>query len=150
MFVGTWIAFPFALFAGALVTVQAGSNAQLRQSFGSAMRALLVNYVLGFTVVRGHVLIARVPWPTTDRIGAAPWWAWIGGLSGAAYGMAAILLASQLGATTLMALAVSGQLLISVALDHFCLLGFEAHPAGWARMAGCILMVCGFVLIAKF
>jgi len=150
MLVGTWIAFPFALFAGALVTVQAGSNAQLKQSFGSAMPALLVNYVLGFTMVLGYALIARVPWPTTDRIGAAPWWAWIGGLSGAAYDVAAILLASQLGAATLMALAVSGQLLISVAFDHFSLLGFEAHPAGWARLAGCVLMICGFVLIAKF
>src|ERR1700712_4245122 len=82
MRVGTWLALPIALLAGALVTVQAGSNAQLRQSFGSAMPALLVNYVLGFTVVLGYALIARVPWPATDKIGAAPWWAWIGGLSG--------------------------------------------------------------------
>lgn len=147
---GAWIGFPFALLAGALVTVQAGSNSQLKQILGTPMPALLVNYVVGFTVVLGYALIARVPWPAVDEIGAVPWWAWIGGLSGAAYGVAAILLASQLGAATLMALAVSGQLLISVAFDHFGWLGFNVHPAGWARLAGCALMVCGFVLIAKF
>jgi len=147
---GAWIAFPFALLAGALVAVQAGSNSQLKQSLGTPMPALLVNYVFGFTVVLGYALVARVPWPAADEIGAVPWWAWIGGLSGAAYGVAAILLASQLGAATLMALAVSGQLLISVAFDRFGWLGFNVHPAGWARLAGCALRVCGFVLIAKF
>ncbi len=147
---GAWIAFPFALMAGALVTVQAGSNAQLKQSFGVPLPALLVNYVLGFAVVLGYALITRVPWPAADKIGGAPWWAWIGGLSGAAYGLAAILLANQLGAATLMSLAVTGQLLLSVALDHFGWLGFEIHPAGWARLAGCVLMVCGFLLVAAF
>jgi len=38
----------FAFLAGALVTVQAGSNAQLKLGFGTPMPALLVNYVLGW------------------------------------------------------------------------------------------------------
>lgn len=147
---GAWIAFPFALIAGALVTVQAGSNALLRQSFGAPLPALLVNYVFGFAVVLGYALVTRIPWPAAEKIAAAPWWAWIGGLSGAAYGLAAILLAKQLGAATLMALAVSGQLLLSVAFDHFGWIGFEVHLAGWARLAGCALMICGFLLIAIF
>ena len=42
-----WLASIFAFLAGALVTVQAGSNAQLKQGFGTPMPALLVNYVLG-------------------------------------------------------------------------------------------------------
>lgn len=139
----------FAFLAGALVTVQAGSNAQLKQGFGTPMPALLVNYVLGFTAVLGYALLTRVPWPAVDQATSVPWWAWLGGAAGAFYGVAAILLAHSLGAATLMALAVSGQLLASVAFDHFGWLGFEVHPAGWARMAGCLLMIGGFVLIAK-
>jgi len=48
-----WLASIFAFLAGALVTVQAGSNAQLKQGLGTPMPALLVNYVLGFTAVLG-------------------------------------------------------------------------------------------------
>lgn len=145
-----WVGSIFAFLAGALVTVQAGSNSQLKQGFGTPMPALLVNYVLGFTAVLGYALIARVPWPALGQIGRAPWWAWLGGAAGAFYGVAAILLANSLGAATLMALAVSGQLLASVAFDHFGWLGFEVHPAGWTRVAGCLLMIGGFVLIARY
>lgn len=144
-----WLASISAFLAGALVTVQAGSNAQLKQGFGTPMPALLVNYVLGFTAVLGYALLTRVPWPAVGQATSIPWWAWLGGAAGAFYGVAAILLAHSLGAATLMALAVSGQLLASVAFDHFGWLGFEVHLAGWARMAGCLLMIGGFVLIAK-
>jgi len=91
-----------------------------------------------------------VPWPALGQIGRAPWWAWLGGAAGAFYGVAAIMLANSLGAATLMALAASGQLLASVAFDHFGWLGFAVHPAGWARIAGCLFMIGGFVLIARY
>ncbi len=48
--------------------VQAGSNAQLRESFGTPMPALLVNYVLGFTVVLGYTLLTGEPWPAFSRM----------------------------------------------------------------------------------
>lgn len=146
----SWLAWGFALVAGALITVQAGANSQLKQSFGAPMPALLVNYVLGFGAVLAYALVTRVSWPAASKIASAPWWAWLGGLAGAVYGVAAILLARSLGAATLMALAVTGQLLCSVLLDHFGWVGFEVHPAGWGRIIGCLLMVAGFALIARF
>lgn len=145
-----WLAWGFALVAGALITVQAGANATLKKSFGEPMPALVVNYVLGLGAVLAYIFVMRVPWPASERIAGAPWWAWIGGLAGAVYGVAAILLANSLGAATLMALVVTGQLICSVVLDHFGWVGFEVHPAGWGRMIGCILMIAGFALIAKF
>jgi hypothetical protein len=50
---GAWIAWPFALLAGALVTVQAGTNTALKRSFGEPMPALVVNYLLGLGPVDG-------------------------------------------------------------------------------------------------
>jgi len=130
--------------------MQAGANSQLKQSLEAPMPALLANYLLGFGAVLAYALAARVSWPALGKLAGAPWWAWLGGLSGAAYGVAAILLASSLGAATLMALVVTGQLLCSVLLDHFGWVGFEVHPAGWGRIVGCVLMVAGFALIARF
>ena len=61
-----------------------------------------------------------------------------------------ILLAPRLGAGALVALVVAGQLIFSVLLDNFGWFGFALHPAGVARMAGCILMIIGVFLIARF
>jgi transporter family-2 protein len=146
----SWLAWGFALLAGALITVQAGANSQLKQGFEAPMPALLVNYVFGFGAVLAYALVARVSWPAFSKMAGAPWWAWLGGLAGAVYGVAAILLASRLGAATLMALVVTGQLLCSVLLDHFGWVGFEVHPASWGRIVGCVLMAAGFALIARF
>ena len=143
--------FPLAFAAGALVTAQAGANAQLKQAWQATYAALLVNYALGAAAVLTYALLTRqVLWPGNGRLGAPPWWAWVGGLAGAGYGLTAVLLAHRLGAATLMSLAVAGQLVCSVLLDHFGWLGFEVHAAGWGRVLGCALMLGGFALIAMF
>ncbi len=80
-----WIAFIFALVAGAAITVQAGSNSQLKQSLHDPIGALVVNYVLGLMCVVLVALIARVPTPAAEKIGSTPWWAWMGGVLGILY-----------------------------------------------------------------
>jgi transporter family-2 protein len=146
----SWISCLFVLIAGALITAQVGSNSQLKKRLGQPLPALLVNYVLGIGAVLLYTLIKRVPVPPIDKAVQTPWWGWLGGIFGAIYGLTAILLASQLGAATLTALVVSGQLVFSVILDHLGWLSFDVHPAGWGRITGCSLMVIGLVLIARF
>lgn len=146
----TWIGFVFALVAGALISCQTGSNTQLKKGLGEPLPALIVNYIVGLTAVAIYALVRRIPVPALEQAEAAPWWSWIGGLFGAVYGLAAILLASEMGAATLTALVVTGQLASAVLLDHFGWIGFEVHPASWPRLAGCGLMVAGLFLIAKY
>ena len=76
--------------------------------------------------------------------------AWLGGVLGAAYAVAVVMLARPLGAATLTALVVTGQLVCSVVLDHFGLLGFELHAASVGRVIGCALLVVGIALIWRF
>ncbi len=92
----------------------------------------------------------QMPWPSLQALRAAPASSWLGGLCGALYALATIALARQLGATTLMALIVAGQIIASLALDHFGVLGFEIRTATFARVAGCGLLISGFVLISRF
>jgi transporter family-2 protein len=47
-------------------------------------------------------------------------------------------------------LVVTGQLVCSVVLDHFGWVGFTEHAAGIGRILGCLLMMAGFFLIARF
>ena len=58
-----------------------------------------------------------------------------------------VLLIPQLGAATFFALLVTGQMLGSLAFDHFGLLGVRVHPAGMIRFAGAALLIIGVVLI---
>ena len=57
-----------------------------------------------------------------------PWYAWSGGVFGGAFILLAILLLPSLGAATLIALVVAGQMLLTITLDHFGAFGLTPHP----------------------
>jgi bacterial/archaeal transporter family-2 protein len=105
-----WLASLFAFIAGTLITCQVGSNSQLKKNLGQPLPALIVNYVMGIAAVFLYTFVRRVPFPSTEKGLQTPWWGWLGGIFGAVYGLTAIVLASQLGAATLTALVVTGQL----------------------------------------
>ena len=145
-----WLSFVFALAAGAFIAVQAGSNSQLKKSIGVPMPAVIVNYLVGLTCIVLYTLARRAHVAVFSKAGTVPWWGWMGGMFGALYGVAAVILASQMGAATLTLLVVTGQLACSVMLDHFGWMGFEVHAASPSRLVGCVLMIAGLGLIAKF
>ncbi|TMJ62905.1 MAG: DMT family transporter, partial [Alphaproteobacteria bacterium] len=70
------------------------------------------------------------------------WWAWTGGFFGAIY-----FLVPGLGAAFFIALLVAGQMIGSIAFDHFGLLGLSEHPIDLPRVIGATLLVVGVVLI---
>ena len=146
----SWAFFAIAFLAGAVITVQIGANTRLKDAFGEAIPAVILSSSLGVAVLVAVVLLARVPWPPAGALGGAPWWAWLGGPLGAAYAIATVLLARHLGAATLVGLVVTGQLVCSVVLDHFGVLGFPEHALSAGRIAGCVLMLAGIALISRF
>ena len=136
-----WLFFAAALLAGTLITVQTGSNARLKEAFGEALPAVIISSSLGIILLVAVTLVVRIPWPSLPGVAGAPWWGWLGGLLGAVYAVTAVLLARELGAATLTALVVTGQLLCSVTLDHFGWVGFTEHAAGIGRVLGCVFTV---------
>lgn len=146
----SWLLFAAALLAGALITVQIGSNARLKEAFGEALPAVIVSSSLGIILLVALTVGARVSWPSLSSLAGVPWWGWLGGALGAVFAVTVVVLARQLGAATLTALVVTGQLVCSVVLDHYGWVGFTEHAAGIGRITGCLLMVAGFFLIARF
>jgi transporter family-2 protein len=53
----------------------------------------------------------------------------------------------RLGAATVLALIVVGQMLGSLAFDQFSLLGLQQHPANLTRLAGPVFLILGVVLV---
>ena len=79
-----------------------------------------------------------------------PGWVWLGGLLGALYVVGVIYLAPRLGAATMIGFIVTGQLLTSLLLDHFGVVGFPLHPVNGWRILGALLLVTGVILIRRF
>jgi bacterial/archaeal transporter family-2 protein len=146
----SWLFVAPAFLVGALITVQTGSNARLKEAFGATLPAVIVSSSVGVILLVAVAVGARTPWPSPPSIAGAPWWGWLGGVLGAVYAVGTVLLARELGAASLTAVVVTGQLICSIILDHFGWVGFTEHAAGIGRIVGCLLMVVGFFLIARF
>lgn len=137
-----------AVLVGLLLPVQAGVNAQLRLALGHPLTTALVSFLVGTIALGILVLVTGVPVPGSRAVAQVPGWQWIGGLLGAVFA-AAVILAPRLGAATMIASVVAGQMLASIVLDHFGWIGFPPHPVSGARVAGVALIVVGVVLLRK-
>ena len=149
---GLYLLLPLMAFAvGMLLPFQAGVNAQLRTFLGNPVQAALVSFLAGTSLLLVIALLTRMPLPTGKVIATVPWYAWIGGgFCGVIYITMVILLTPQLGATTTFGLIIAGQLIVSVVLDHFGMVGFPVHPINIWRVAGAVLLIIGVILIRRF
>lgn len=139
----------FAVVVGALPPTQAGINAQLAKSLGHPLLAASVSFTIGSLVLLLYTFVFHTPWPVLSRTMQIPWYLWIGGLLGAIYLTAMIILAPLLGAATMVGLVVAGQMLASITLDHFGLVGFPVHPLSFWRAIGAIFLISGVALIQR-
>ena len=138
-----------AITVGALLPLQVAMNMQLRAWFRDPVVAALPNFVVGTVLLVAYLLLARSRLPSAASLADVPIWAWLGGIIGASYVIASLYLGPKIGATLLLALILAGQMAMSLAVDHFGLLGFPQHPINLPRLAGVVMLVAGAVLIVK-
>ncbi|MET4066415.1 transporter family-2 protein [Bradyrhizobium sp. S3.2.6] len=143
------LAFPMILAAAAGISlvVQQALNANLRAALGSAAWSGFMSYFIGVICMAALALLLSDPVPSAAIAARIPWFAWSGGLFGAIFIGLAIFLVPQLGAATFFALLIAGQMLGSIAFDHFGLLGVPVHPISVVRVIGAVLLVGGVILI---
>lgn len=138
-----------ALTAGAFVPVQAGANAALGRALGHPLWAAFASLAISLAAAALLLAALRAPAPDLHAAARAPAWAWAGGLIGVFYVIVALSLAPRLGAAAFMATLVCGQMLASLALDHYALAGFTARPLSVARLCGAALIVTGVILMQR-
>ena len=80
---------------------------------------------------------------------ALPWYAWLGGVYGACFVVAAAWGVPRLGVAMTITLMVGGQLLLSLVLDHFGALGVPRQPLNIGRIAGVGLVLAGVLLVRR-
>jgi transporter family-2 protein len=142
-----WFSLVLAFSAGAVLPLQAGINSQLRTYAGSPLIAAFISFLVGTVLLFAMTLVLRLPWPSLSALAQAPWWAWLGGLLGAILVFLAIVLAEQLGAAVMVALIITGQMIVSLLLDHYGLVGYTRNTLSPARIIGTVLLLSGVFLI---
>ena len=135
--------------AGLGLTLQVGMNATLRKVLESANLAALISFLVGTLSLVLIVIVTRTPVPDRAVLAGVPWWAWFGGMLGAFYVASSTVVAVELGATTLLALALLGQLAGALVVDHYGWLGLPVHPLTGTRIAGVAALGLGVWLISR-
>ncbi len=135
-----------ALAAGMCIPVQAGLNAQLGAKLGSSQAAAFVSFVVGSSCLAAYLAMVGISLPLSRAWANTPAYVWLGGVLGAFFVSSTIFLAPRLGALTMLGLVILGQMVVSIAVDHYGLLGYPVREASPARMLGVVLLVAGVVL----
>ena len=142
------IAILVVVLAGGATALQAPTNARLATAVASPVNAALVSFAVG-TVALGVVAAILHTRPDVAATRALPWYAWLGGAYGACFVVAAAWGVPRLGVAMTITLMVGGQLLISLALDHFGVLGVPQQPLNLGRIAGVGLVLAGVLLVRR-
>lgn len=143
------IAILLVVLAGGATALQAPTNARLAGAVLSPVNAAFVSFAVG-TVALGIVALLLQTRPDMAATRALPWYAWIGGLYGACFVVAAAWGVPRLGVALTITLMVAGQLLISLVLDHFGALGVPKQPLNLGRLAGVALVIGGVLMVRRF
>jgi len=138
---------PLAILAGSSFVVQQVVNAQLRTELASVWWAGFVSYLGGTLAMLAMIVVLREPMLSLGMIGRTNLSAWTGGVFGALYIAISILLVPRLGAATVVALIVVGQMLTALAFDHYAMLGAPHYPLTPARLLGAALLIAGAILM---
>ena len=136
------------VFGGAATALQAPTNAKMMTAVGSPVNAAFVSFAVG-TAALGILAVVLQTRPDMVASRNLPWYAWIGGLYGAIFVVAAAWGVPKLGVATTITLMVTGQLLLSLVLDHFGVMGVPKQPLNLGRVAGVALVLAGVLLVRR-
>ncbi len=135
------------ILAGGATALQAPTNARLMTAVGSPINAAFVSFAVG-TAVLGLMALMFQTRPDMVAAKGLPWYAWIGGVYGVIFVIAATWAVPRMGVATTIILMVAGQLIVSLVLDHFGAFGVPRQPISWSRVGG-VALVIGGVLLAR-
>jgi transporter family-2 protein len=138
-----------AVIVGALIPIQAATNAAMSRAIGSVTITSVVLFAIGFVVVAVWALVIREPLPSLVTLRRVPAYGYLGGLIVASYVTAITFLAPRLGVGNAIRLVVTGQIIAAVAIDHVGAFGAVVQRFTMGRAIGVVLMIVGIILARR-
>lgn len=150
MFLSNLLLFLVVIVAGALVPFQAGSNATLGKTLGHPLWATSISLMVSVIVTLGIIALFGIRKPEISGIFNMPLWAWSGGVIGVIYVTCALMLTPRLGATSFIVCVIAGQLIASLLIDYFGLVGLAVKEINLGRISGVVLVFIGSLFVHRF
>lgn len=138
-----------AVIVGSLMPVQASINAELGRFLQHPYMGALISFATGTLALSIIVLVQGLPLEQVRKLTSTSPHLLVGGLLGAMFVGSSIFLIPKLGATTMIAAFVTGQVLMSLVLDHYGLMGLPVNTVSLQRIIGIILLFAGLALVIR-
>jgi transporter family-2 protein len=138
-----------AVVVGALIPVQAATNAAMSRAIGSVAITSLALFAIGFVVVAVWAIVIREPLPSLETLRHVPAYSYFGGFIVASYVLAITFLAPRLGVGNAIRLVVTGQIAAAVIIDHLGAFGAVVQRLTLGRAIGAVLMIVGLILARR-
>lgn len=139
-----------ALVAGAMMPTQAAINNKLSVFVESPVVAAFISFVVGTLALLVYLLLAGIPLTKVLSAKDAPAIVWLGGVIGAFFVASSVILVPRLGVALTFSLIVAGQMLVTLVIDHYGLLGVPVKEMSFARVGGVLLITAGVIVIRRF
>ncbi len=133
-----------------MMPTQAAINSKLADDVNSPILAAFISFAVGTLALFIYILTTGVPLSNLGQIKNASFISWTGGFLGAFFVASAVVLVPKLGVALTFSLLIAGQMLITLVLDHYGLLGVPVKEVNIQRFLGVLLIVGGAILIRKF
>ncbi|MCT4615724.1 MAG: DMT family transporter [Marinifilaceae bacterium] len=138
-----------AIVIGALNPIQATVNSSLSKWMNHPLQATFFSFLGGFVLIVLINIVFAPNFPSFSKLTQIPWYLYVGGVFGVLFVTAFLLLVRQLGATTLVAGAFLGQIVMSLLIDSFGWFGIQPIELSMKRIIGAALLVLGTILVQK-
>ncbi len=149
-FSNTYLFLILAILAGMMMPTQGAVNTRLATYVDGPISAAFISFAVGTIALFIYLIATGVPLSSLANAKDAPPIAWIGGLLGAFFVSAVASSIPRLGVAMTFSLAIAGQMIITLFLDHFGFLGVPVKEISLVRILGVTLITIGVILIRKF
>ena len=139
-----------AILAGMAMPTQAVVNSKLSDSVGNPILAAFISFSIGTVALFVYMILTGVPLGDLVSVKDAPPVALIGGLLGAFFVSVMATIIPRIPVALAFSLAIAGQMLVTLLVDHFGWLGVTEKPINLFRVLGAVLITVGVVLIRRF
>ncbi len=133
-----------------MIPTQAAVNNKMAGFVDSPILSAFISFLVGTAALLAYILISGISLGNLTSAREAPAIAWVGGLLGAFFVAASVFLVPKLGVAMTFSLIIAGQMLITLVIDHYGLLGVPPREISFLRIAGVILIASGVILIRRF
>lgn len=132
---------------GLLLAAQPSLNAEVARQSGHPLIAAILSLFVSFAIMlpfSGGAWSTGFGWASE-----IPWWAWLGGLAGAAFVLGSLTIVPAIGVVAFFGFVVFGQIIGSALIDQFGLFDMAVRPISAARALAIGLVLSGVVLFLR-